>query len=331
MDSEINLQELVREELLDKPVKSTNERAFLAGILRGSGELIFTREGFALAVSLYCGKTMQVFLEIVKRRYEATADVTESVKKIGKRVLTYLRAEFGVKDAGRILSDCRIVSEKYTIEEGLPKELIKKNSDKKEFLIGVFLSCGILYAPQGNIEEGGTKKSKNSGYHLEFPLKSASVLKDFTVLLNEICGYEDGSVAKVRKEGYTVYIKSAERISDCLAAMGANNGVLKLQEIIASRNMRNLMNRGRNFILANIDRTTAASEVQISKIMPLYESGLLKDEKLMELASLRIAHSELTLEQLAELTDPPSTKSAVNHRLRKLIKLADEYEINHKI
>ena len=33
---------------------------------------------------------------------------------------------------------------------------------------------------------------------------------------------------------------------------------------------------------------------------------------------------ELTLSQLAELFDPPITKSALNHRLRKLIALAEK-------
>ena len=35
----------------------------------------------------------------------------------------------------------------------------------------------------------------------------------------------------------------------------------------------------------------------------------------------RLAHPEDTLAQLAERCDPPITKSALNHRLRKLIEL----------
>ena len=42
---------------------------------------------------------------------------------------------------------------------------------------------------------------------------------------------------------------------------------------------------------------------------------------LREAAALRLAHPEDTLAQLAQRCDPPITKSALNHRLRKLVEL----------
>ena len=44
-------------------------------------------------------------------------------------------------------------------------------------------------------------------------------------------------------------------------------------------------------------------------------------DKLREVAALRRAHPEDTLAQLAQRCDPPITKSALNHRLRKLVEL----------
>ena len=44
-------------------------------------------------------------------------------------------------------------------------------------------------------------------------------------------------------------------------------------------------------------------------------------DKLREVAALRLAHPEDTLAQLAQRCDPPITKSALNHRLRKLVEL----------
>ena len=43
--------------------------------------------------------------------------------------------------------------------------------------------------------------------------------------------------------------------------------------------------------------------------------------KLRATAELRVEHPELTLSQLAELLQPPVTKSCLNHRLRKLMEL----------
>ena len=40
--------------------------------------------------------------------------------------------------------------------------------------------------------------------------------------------------------------------------------------------------------------------------------------------SLRLEYPELSLSELAEMFDPPVTKSCLNHRLRKLVELAEE-------
>ena len=45
-----------------------------------------------------------------------------------------------------------------------------------------------------------------------------------------------------------------------------------------------------------------------------------------EAARLRMDHPEDTLSQLAERCDPPVTKSALNHRLRKLVELGQTHE-----
>ena len=42
--------------------------------------------------------------------------------------------------------------------------------------------------------------------------------------------------------------------------------------------------------------------------------------------TIRAAHPELSLAQLAALCDPPVTKSSLSHRLRKLIQLSQEGE-----
>ena len=65
---------------------------------------------------------------------------------------------------------------------------------------------------------------------------------------------------------------------------------------------------------------------QVEAIRKLEESGRLAalPDKLKETASLRLSHPEDTLAQLAKLCDPPITKSALNHRLRKLVDLSRE-------
>jgi DNA-binding protein WhiA len=45
---------------------------------------------------------------------------------------------------------------------------------------------------------------------------------------------------------------------------------------------------------------------------------------LREVAELRVEYPYLSLTELAAAADPPLTRSAVNHRLRRLVALADE-------
>ncbi len=69
-----------------------------------------------------------------------------------------------------------------------------------------------------------------------------------------------------------------------------------------------------------------AALAQVEAIRRLEREGKLitLPDKLREVAALRLAHPEDTLAQLAQRCDPPITKSALNHRLRKLVELGKE-------
>lgn len=64
-----------------------------------------------------------------------------------------------------------------------------------------------------------------------------------------------------------------------------------------------------------------AAQEQIEAIYTLEQRGMLAElpDKLKEAVDLRMAHPEMTLSQLCTLCDPPVSKSALNHRLRKLL------------
>ena len=68
-----------------------------------------------------------------------------------------------------------------------------------------------------------------------------------------------------------------------------------------------------------------AAQAQLEAIRRLERDKVLEKlpDKLQEAARLRMDHPEDTLSQLAERCDPPVTKSALNHRLRKLVELGN--------
>ena len=70
----------------------------------------------------------------------------------------------------------------------------------------------------------------------------------------------------------------------------------------------------------------AAASGQLAALRTLEAQGRLDSlpEKLLQTALLRREHPEATLSELAELHEPPTSKSTVNHRMRKLLALAAE-------
>ena len=92
------------------------------------------------------------------------------------------------------------------------------------------------------------------------------------------------------------------------------------------KDLRGSVNRRVNCDAANLDKAVEAALIQVEAIRRLEERGELAQlpDKLREAARLRLDHPEDTLAQLAEQCDPPVTKSALNHRLRKLVELGRE-------
>ena len=90
--------------------------------------------------------------------------------------------------------------------------------------------------------------------------------------------------------------------------------------------IRNGANRAMNCDMANVNKTLDAAREQQEAIERLREEGSLDQlpDKLKQTAELRQQYPELSLNQLAELCDPPVSKSCINHRIRKLMELAAE-------
>ena len=130
--------------------------------------------------------------------------------------------------------------------------------------------------------------------------------------------------ASRRKANAITYFKQSNAIEDVLTAMGAPLAAMALMNAKAEKDLRGSVNRRVNCDAANLDKAVDAAQGQIEAIYKLEARGMLEElpVKLKEAVDLRMAHPELTLSQLAELCDPPVSKSAFNHRLRKLMELA---------
>ena len=123
-----------------------------------------------------------------------------------------------------------------------------------------------------------------------------------------------------------VYFKQSDHIEDFLTFLGAPVSAMAVMNAKLERDLRGSVNRQVNCDSANLDKTVAAAREQLEAIGRLKETGRLDalSDKLKEAARLRIENPELNLSQLAALCRPAVSKSAFNHRMRKLMELAEE-------
>ena len=112
---------------------------------------------------------------------------------------------------------------------------------------------------------------------------------------------------------------------DALSSHQSKERKLEIMNAKLEKDLRGSVNRRVNCDAANLDKVVEAAMRQVDAIRHLEMAGQLEilPEKLRETARLRLAHPEDTLAQLAHRCDPPITKSALNHRLRKLKLLAN--------
>lgn len=190
--------------------------------------------------------------------------------------------------------------------------LLEETHCRQAFLRGAFLSGGSVTDPQ-------------KGYHLELATTHRSVSRELTALLLEM-GYSPKEAT--RKANYITYFKQSEAIEDLLTAIGAPVSAMELMNAKAEKLLRNGVNRRVNCEAANVDKTVDAALEQRRAIQVLRQAGVLDtlSPKLREAAQLREENPELSLSQLADLCDPPVTKSSLSHRLRKLIALSKQTE-----
>ena len=176
---------------------------------------------------------------------------------------------------------------------------------------------------RGAFLAGGSVTDPRKGYHLELATSHHSVSREVLALMREL---DQEPKSAQRKGNAVIYFKQSEKIEDFLTCIGAPLAAMEVMNAKLERDLRGKVNRRVNCDAANLDKAVEAAMSQVEAIRRLEGSGTLVTlpDKLREAAALRLAHPEDTLAQLAERCDPPITKSALNHRLRKLVELGKE-------
>lgn len=211
-----------------------------------------------------------------------------------------------LKEVGVLEESDGIISLNY----GIPKHIIENDEYKKLYIRGAFLGGGSISNPEKT-------------YHLEFVTHNEQYSRELSSIINS---FHLNSKVIQRKSSFIVYIKEGEQIVDLLNIIGAHSSLLEFENIRIMKEMRNNVNRLVNCETANLSKTVNAAVRQVESIKLIQkEIGLSRLPKnLKEIAEIRLNFPDESLKELGQMLNPPVGKSGVNHRLRRIEKIAGE-------
>ena len=251
------------------------------------------------------------FVFLLSRLFRAKCDVIAPMKGESGR-----NRAFTVTIASP--EKCRKIFEHYGHEDRdvnlrVNRANIDDEEEQRAFIRGAFLACGSVTDPE-------------KAYHLEFAVSHHNLCMDIQRLIDEIQDCNVNVKMLTRGGSYIAYVKDSEQITDLLTYMGAVVASMNVMGTKALKQVRNTANRRANSEIANLQKTASASANQIKAINKLKKDGRynLLPEELKIVARLRYDYPELTLRELGAKLDPPISRSGVNHRLEKIIRMAEE-------
>ncbi len=322
----MNFTSDIKKELLSKCFSFTGEeeeriaakKAALSAFLRTSGEIGFLEGKPTFFIVSESEKISEFFTTLFYEIFEVELSVAHAAKDpLNGRNKLLLSCP--VAEGARVLKELGFLRKKANgFKDWIEYSLVDSEQARIAFVKGAFLGSGSCSIPR----EGGA-----SGYHLEFVFSEQGVAEDFCALLGD---YELLAKTVERKENFVVYIKSKEAISDFLSVVSAEHALKKFTVFLDRRDESNRSNRAANCYAGNTDKTMQAAVKQVMAIELLKKSKKLDElsDDLKELANARIKQPSMSLKELAETLK--ISKSCLNHRMRKLMSVAEKFTKEEK-
>ncbi|HSC49092.1 MAG TPA: DNA-binding protein WhiA [Gaiellaceae bacterium] len=234
---------------------------------------------------------------------------------VRSEIRTYQRQAFGretryqlhVEHAGPLLERAGVVDARFRPRDRPPRRVVARSCCRGAYVRGALLAAGSVSAPPSP--------------HLEV----RSETREGAEAVAAAAAAEGGELRVTARADHAVaYAKGIDRIAGVLAAAGASEAALALQERAVVGSTRARANRLANADHANLVRTGRAAHAQLEALRRLERDGRLEhvSPPLREIARLRLKHPSLSLRDLGAKCDPPAGKSAAHRRLQALVRLA---------
>jgi DNA-binding protein WhiA len=299
------LSEEVRNELAAiAPERDCDRLAELSALFHFAGRLHLLGRG---SVSVH----LDVAAAAVARRAFAL------LRSFGVRseIRTYRRRSFGqetryqlhVDDGLELLREAGVVDARLRPRERPPKRVLGRGCCRAAYLRGALLASGSVSGPPSP--------------HLE--VRSESPAGAETVAA--AAAAEGGELrVSARADHSIAYAKGIDRIAGVLAAAGANDAALSLQERAVVGSTKARANRLANADHANLVRSGRAAHAQLEAVRRLERARGLGElsPRLREIAELRLKYPSLSLRELGAKCNPGVTKATAHRRLKAVGRLA---------
>ncbi len=183
----------------------------------------------------------------------------------------------------------------------LEKSLRRKRS-ATAFSKGFFLISGYAAA---------------EGTHLEF---SCSLPVGRRLVEHSLTSLHVTHGSQLRRSSEITYLKSRQDIMSLLAAWGASNSLVSLEELQLERDMDNQINRSVNAEMSNLQRETLALD-QLKAAFGIADRTALSP-RTIQVVQIRLKYPGLPLSQLVDKIPGSLSKSSIHYHINKVLKNA---------
>ncbi len=301
----------VKEELARiEDVKACCARSELSALIRVEGTLHYTGSGrLRLEVATETAPVARKVIKLLRSVFDLTTELTVR-RSVLHKSNNYLITVVSQPALPVALLELGILDKDHAPLYRVPPWLVKKDCCAIAYLRGVFLGGGFVADPHGD-------------FHFELTAESEDIANDLVGLMER---FEIGARVTRRRGSYAVYLKGAEPIVTFLALVGAHRALLRTEDVRILKEMRNGVNRLVNAETANLQKTANAAADQVSAVRTIERARGLDalPPALREIAYLRLEYPDVSLRELGEFADPPLSKSAVYHRIRRLEEMAED-------
>ena len=313
----LTFTEELKNEIMSAPIGDGQSKiAFLSAFIRTSGSIISADGNYGFEIVTESERTAEFICDTFEAVFNSPLYVSDATKdmKSGRDKLKFACLGDGSDKILEKLGLIRRYSDGIGICFGIEDDLIPDEDSMIAYIKGAFLGGGSCTLPE-------EQTYSRTGYHFEVVFSNRVTAADYGELL---CGFEVLAKLVSRKDSAVVYVKSKEQIADFLNAVQAYGCLKKLNKIVEKKDRSNNANRVSNCSVSNIDKAVTASVAQIKAIEVISQTMGLQglNENLFEVASARLADPNASMQELADRLH--ITKSCINHRMRKIIALAEQ-------